>query len=104
MQRSAQWLFQNPKMWNSERKEFIGSPHAALVLAPGLAALFEETGDAQFLEQARSVFLKVLETPLPIQDPGLFGSVFTAGQYIPWFLSKEFQPGTKRDVSLLLTP
>jgi len=104
MQRSAQWLYQNPSLWNSERKEFTGSPHAALVLAPGLAALFEETGNEQFLEQARAVFMKALETPLPIEVPGLFGSVFTAGQYIPWILSKEFQPGAKRDVSSLIAP
>jgi hypothetical protein len=104
MQRSAQWLYQNPSVWNSERKEFTGSPHAALVLAPGLAALFEETGNEQFLEQARAVFMKALETPLPIEDPGLFGSVFTAGQYVPWFLSKEFQPSGKRDMSTLIAP
>ena len=104
MQRSAQWLYQNPEVWSSEKREFIGAPNAALVLAPGLAALFEETGNEQFLEQARGVFQKALETPPPIEDPGLFGSVFTAGQYFPWFLSKEFQPGTKRDVSSLIMP
>ena len=104
MQRSTQWLYHNPEIWSSEKKEFIGAPRAALVLAPGLAALFEETGNEQFLEQARGVFLKALETPPPIEDPGLFGSVFTAGQYFPWFLSKEFQPGTKRDVSSLRGP
>ena len=104
MQRSAQWLYQNPSVWNSERKEFIGSAQSTLVLAPGLAALFEETGNEQFLEHTRTVFLKALETPLPIEDPGLFGSVFTVGQYIPWFLSKEFQPNGKRDVSSLIAP
>jgi hypothetical protein len=75
-----------------------------LVLAPGLAALFEEAGNEQFLEQARAVFVKALETPLPIEVPGLFGSVFTAGQYIPWILSKEFQASGKRDVSSLIAP
>jgi len=104
MQRSAQWLYQNPNVWNAEKKEFIGSPQAGLVLAPGLASLFEETGNEQFLEQARAVFLKALETPLPIEDPGLFGSVFTAGQYFPGYLSKELQSGNKRDVSGLSRP
>ena len=101
MQRSAQWLYQNPKEWNAERKEFIGAPYVGVVLAPGLAALFEETGNEQFLVQAREAFQKGLESPLPLQDPGLFGTVFTAGQYFPWFFSKEFQQGNKRDVSLL---
>ena len=104
MQRSAQWLYQNPNVWNAEKKEFIASARAGLVLAPGLASLFEETGNEQFLEQARAVFLKALETPLPIEDPGFFGSVFTAAQYFPWYLSKELQPGNKRDVSGLSRP
>ena len=38
MQRSAQWLYQNPEVWSSEKKEFIGAPRAELILAPGLAA------------------------------------------------------------------
>jgi hypothetical protein len=104
LQRSAQWLFQNSSMWNSERQEFIGTPHAALLLAPGLAALFEETGKEQFFEHATGALLKALETPLPIDEPGLFGSVFTTGQYVPWFLSKGFQPSGKRDVSSLIAP
>ena len=54
MERSAQWLYQNPNEWNADKKEFIGAPYAGLTLAPGLAALFEETGNAQFLEQARA--------------------------------------------------
>ena len=70
MQRSAQWLYQNPKMWNSERKEFIGSPHAALVLAPGLAALFEETGNEQFLEQARGSFPESARNAAANRGPG----------------------------------
>jgi hypothetical protein len=48
--------------------------------------------------------VRALETPLPIDDPTLFGTVFTAGQYMPWFLSKEFQPSGKRDVSSLIAP
>jgi len=104
MQRSAQWLYQNPNEWNAERKEFIGAPYAGLALAPGLAALFEESGNEQFLVQAREAFQKALQTPLPLEEPGLFGTVFTAAQYFPWVLSKEFQPGNKRDVSFLSRP
>jgi len=104
MQRSAQWLYQNPNEWNAERKEFIGAPYAGLALAPGLASLFEETGNEQFLEQARQAFQKVLQTPSPIEETGLFGAVFTSAQCFPWFLSKEFHPGTKRDVSILRWP
>jgi hypothetical protein len=101
MQRSAQWLYQNPNEWNAERKEFIGAPYAGLALAPGLAGLFEETGNEQFLEQARQAFQKALQTPSPLEEPNLFGTVFATAQYFPWFLSKEFQPGSKRDVSVL---
>ena len=101
MQRSAQWLYQNPNEWNAERKEFIGAPYVGLALAPGLAGLFEETGNEQFLEQARQAFQKALQTPSPLEEPNLFGTVFTTAQYFPWFLSKEFQPGRKRDVSFL---
>jgi hypothetical protein len=101
MQRSAQWLYQNPSVWNAERKEFIGASYEGLVLAPGLAALFEGTGDELFLERAKEVFQRALQTPLPLEDPQLFGTVFTAAQYFPWFLSKEFQPSGKRDVSLI---
>jgi len=104
MQRSAQWLYQNPNAWDAERKEFIGAPYAGLVLAPGLAALFGETGNEQFLVQAREAFQKGLESPLPLDEPGHFGTVFTSAQYFPWFLSKEFRPGNKRDVSFLDKP
>jgi len=102
MERSAQWLYQNPNEWNADKKEFIGAPYAGLALAPGLAALFEETGNAQFLEQARQAFQKAVQTPLPIDEPVLFGGVFSASQHVPWYFSKEFQSRGKRDVSRLI--
>ncbi|MSO23673.1 MAG: hypothetical protein EXQ58_10565 [Acidobacteria bacterium] len=101
MYRSALWLQQNPNTWNPERKEFIGSPTTGLVLAPGLAALFEETGNEQFFVQAMEAFQKALQTPSPIEETRLFGAVFTSAQLFPWFLSKECQPGNKRDVCVL---
>ena len=102
MERSAQWLYQNPNEWNPDKKEFIGAPYAGLTLAPGLAALFEETGNAQFLEQARQALQKAIQVPLPIEEPGLFGAVFSASQYVPWYFSKDFQTKGKRDVSRLI--
>ncbi|MCI0623183.1 MAG: hypothetical protein L0387_16265 [Acidobacteria bacterium] len=104
LQRSAEWLYRNRAQWNAERKDFLGSPQVGIVLAPGLAAVSEETGNQEFLDQARDTFQKALQAPPPLSDPGLFGTVFTAGQYFPWFLSKEFQPGPKRDVSVLSKP
>lgn len=103
MQRSAQWLYQNPNEWKTDgdRKEFVGAPQVGLLLAPGLAAISEEAANQQFLVQAREVFQKALQSPSPLEEPGLFGTVFTSAQYFPWFLSKGFQPGNKRDVSVL---
>lgn len=103
MQRSAQWLYQNPSEWKTDGdgKDFMGAPHVGLLLAPGLAAIFEETAIQQFLVQAREVFQKALQSPLPLEEPGLFGTVFTSAQYFPWFLSKDLQLGNKRDVSVL---
>jgi hypothetical protein len=74
------------------------------MLASELAALSEETADEQFLEQARSDFARALESPSPVEDPGLFGTLFRSAQYFPWFLSKESQSGNKRDVSVLSRP
>jgi hypothetical protein len=102
MERSAQWLYQNANEWSADTKEFIGAPYAGLILAPGLAALYEETSNTQFLEQASHAFQSALQTHKPIDDPGVFGSVFRAGQYLPWFFSKEFQSKGKRDVSHLI--
>jgi hypothetical protein len=100
IRRSARWIQQNPREWNAEKKEYLGPPYVGLILASGLAAAAEETDGEALLQQAHSEFKRALDRPLPIDDPGLFGTVFVSAQYCPWLLSKESP--AKRDVSVVV--
>ena len=93
--------------WGQLTNDDLQSVHGNVDQLIGL--IQRKTGEArnsveQFLEEARQVFQKALQTPSLIEDPGLFGTVFTAAQYFPWFLSKECQPGSQRDMSILSRP
>lgn len=98
--RAAEWTERNPQEWDGERRRFVKSPIDGLLIAPALAALFEETKERKYLDWARDAFLAALEAPEPISHPALFGRSFLAGQQFLWFLSNEFPATPKRDVSL----
>jgi hypothetical protein len=100
-QRSADRIFQNPKFWDVETKRYLDHPELAITLAPGLAALYEYTGDSKYWDLALESFKSQVEQSATADRLGLFAQYFRGSQRFLWYLSKDFSGPRRREVSLL---
>lgn len=104
MERCWEWILRNPAEWNADQKWLAGSPLSGMVLAQGLAALSQATGENKYWNAANEL-LQASVGPEPVLDsPGLMGACFTAAQEVIGYFSKDSQPESKRDVSVLVKP
>jgi hypothetical protein len=79
----------------------VRSPELGIVLAPGLMALSEATGNSRYRNLAKELFRTSIQAVPVVNDPGVFALCVTTGQQFLGYLSKEFQTSPKRDVSSL---
>jgi Beta-L-arabinofuranosidase, GH127 catalytic domain len=100
IERSADWILRSRSEWDVEQKRLARSPQLGMVLAPGLMALSEATGNIKYRDLAKDLFRTSIQAVPVVNDPGLFALCLTTGQQFLGYLSKEFQTSPKRDVSL----
>ena len=101
IERSVDWILRSQSEWDAEHKRLARSPQLGMVLAPGLMALSEATGNVKHRNLAKELFQTSLQSVPVVNDPGLFALCLTTGQHFLGYLSKEFQTSPKRDVSAL---
>jgi len=101
LQRSVDWLFRNPRFWDAEARRYLDHPELAITLAPGLAALYEYTGDSTYWDLALAAFKSQVEQSGTVERLDLFAQYFRGSQRFLWYLSKGFSGPRKREVSLL---
>ena|GEM_PF-3147876 len=101
LKRSADWMYQNPKFWDSENRRYLDRPEMAITLSAGLAALYEYTGDSKFWNLALESFKSGVEKSIATDQLDLFAQYFRGSQRFLWYLSKDFPGPRKRDISLV---
>lgn len=101
LQRSAEWVFKNPKFWDVEKKRYLDHPELAITFDPGLAALYEYTGDSKYWDRALESFKSQVEQSGRMTRLDLFAQCFRGSQRFLWYLSKDFSGPRRREVSLL---
>jgi hypothetical protein len=101
IERSADWILSNRSEWDAEQRQLMRSPLLGMVLAPGLMALSEATGNIKYRNLAKEFFQTSMRSVPVVDEPGLFALCLTRGQQFLGYLSKELQISPKRDVSAL---
>ena len=100
LKRSIDSFYANPRFWDSENRRYVDHPEVALALAPGLAAVYEYTGESKYLDRAVESVGFQLENPPAIDRVDLFARHFRGSQRFLWYLSKDFPGPSRREVSL----
>jgi hypothetical protein len=101
LKRSADWVFENPRFWDSAKKRYLERPELAITFAAGLAPLYEYTGDSMYWDLALEAFKSQVEQSGTVDRLDLFGHYFKGSQRFLWYLSKGFSGPRRREVSLI---
>ena len=91
MRRSADWVLGNLKEWFPGSKVDPRFPLRAMSLAPGLASIYESSGDLNYWKLALEVFTRGVNhveesATLPVD------AYFHGAQHFLWYLSRDFHP------------
>ncbi|MCX6624536.1 MAG: hypothetical protein NTY38_26445 [Acidobacteria bacterium] len=90
MRRAADWIFNNPKEWDPDRRIFRNAPVHSVMLTPGLAYIAETSGERKYFDIALESFRKQTEDASLTDRLKLFAQLFRNSQRFPWYLSVEY--------------
>jgi len=96
MRRAADWIFNNPREWDSERRVFLNAPVHSVMLTPGLAYIAETSGEPKYWDVALESFRRQAEEGQVTDRLKLFAQLFRNSQRFPWYLSIESPHGRDR--------
>jgi rhamnogalacturonyl hydrolase YesR len=89
MRRAADWIFANPREWDSQRRVFLNAPVHAVMLTPGLAYIAQTSGERKYWDVALESFRRQTEAGELTDRLKLFAQLFRNSQRFPWYLSVE---------------
>jgi hypothetical protein len=89
MKSAADWIFANPKEWDSARRIFLNAPVHAVMLTPGLSYIAETSGKRKYWDVALESFRHQTEQGQLTDRLKLFAQLFRNSQRFPWYLSVE---------------
>ena len=99
MRRAADWIFANPREWDSGRRVFLNAPVHAVMLTPGLAYIGETSGVKKYWDVALESFRRQTEEGQVTDRLKLFAQLFRNSQRFLWYLSIEGPPTDPSSVS-----
>jgi hypothetical protein len=98
--RAVDWIYRTPSEWDGEAQRYKKSPSHRIMLATGLAFVYERTGDKKYWKLALDAFASKINEGKPTGRMRDFAQFFRGSQRFLFYLSKEFLENTPRTAKL----